>query len=178
MTRDIGSNKLCQRKDCLICTSNGSKGCCKTENVTYQIACNRSPCKTNIPKPPLAPPSFQSGPPPVLYRGETSRTGYLRGLGHLRDYRSKSEGSSLWRHSRDSHNKLTGPDRGLQDYTMTKLQSFTKPLDRLSSEGQIIHELETLQSNNKAVCLNSKLDFKQSHSVTLNFTAGSNIPYS
>ena len=178
MTRDLTKNKLCGRPKCLICPHNGSKGQCKTESITYQIACNRTPCNQNIPSPPLAPSNLQIGPPPVLYRGETSRTGYLRSVGHLKDYRAKSDGSSLWRHTRDNHYGTFGDDRGCQDYKMEKINNLPKALDRLAFEGQIIQELEDLQTQNKAICLNSKLDFRQSHSVTLNFSSGANNIYS
>ena len=178
MTRDLVKNSLCDRNDCLICTQSSSKGQCKTESITYQIACNRHPCNQNIPIPPLAPPDVKDGPPPVLYRGETSRTGYLRGVGHIRDYRGKSDGSSLWRHTRDNHDSVFGQDRGLLDYRMDKITALPKALDRLAFEGQIIQELEDLQTENRAVCLNSKLDFRQSHSVTLNFNSGAKNNYS
>ena len=52
MTRDLVKNSLCDRNDCLICTQSSSKGQCKTESITYQIACNRHPCNQNIPIPP------------------------------------------------------------------------------------------------------------------------------
>ena len=47
-------------------------------------------------------------------------------------------------------------------------------MDRLSAEGVLIHELENLQAKNEARCLNSKKDFKQSHTVTMTFNTGSN----
>ena len=68
-----------------------------------------------------------------------------------------------------------GPDRGKFDFRMIKLETWPKPLDRLTGEGLLIAEGENLQQKKQAICLNSKKDFKQSTNVTLNFTVGSNI---
>ena len=92
------------------------------------------------------------------------------------DYRRKTDGYVLWGHTRDVHDGVIGPDRGVSDYQMIKLETWPKPLDRLSSEGLLIAELEEAQSQNKAKCLNSKSDYKQSHTVTMNFNTGSNLP--
>ena len=118
----------------------------------------------------------QTDNPPAIYRGESSRTPYIRGSGHLGDYRGKKKGSTLWNHTRDAHGGVIGPDRGAKDYQMVQLEKWDKPLDRLSAEGVLISELEDLQSQGKAVCLNSKMDYKQSHTVTMNFNIGSNLP--
>ena len=70
---------------------------------------------------------------------------------------------------------MLGPDRGLKDFQMVQLERWPKPLDRLSAEGVLIQELEILQDDKKAECINNKKDFKQSHTVTMKFTTGSNI---
>ena len=69
---------------------------------------------------------------------------------------------------------MLGPDRGRTDYQMVKLERWPKPLERLSAEGVLIHELEGLQYAKKAKCINSKKDFKQSHTVTMTFSTGAN----
>ena len=94
---------------------------------------------------------------------------------HGYDYRKKAEGSSLWRHTAQYHGGSLGPDKGSRDYQMVHLETWTKPLDRLTGEGLLITELEEVQSKKQAMCLNSKKDFRQSHSVTLNFNIGSNL---
>ena len=79
MTTDVGTKKRCDRSDCLVCLDPQSKGGCRQESVTYQINCDRSPCHNRFAKTdPLKPPAPGPGPP-ALYRGETSRTPYLRG---------------------------------------------------------------------------------------------------
>ena len=175
MTRSLNPRKTCQRKDCLVCLHQGSKGGCKVERICYQINCNRAPCDNNFdPDQPLK--FDQTDDPPAIYRGESSRTCYVRGSGHLGDYRSKKSGSVLWNHTRDHHNGTLGTDRGLLDYQMIQLEKWDKPLDRLSAEGVLISELEDLHTQEKAICLNSKMDYKQSHTVTMNFNQGSNLP--
>lgn len=174
MTRDIGRSKLCDRPECMICTHPGSKGKCKVENICYQVNCNREPCVSHFdPKNPLNL-KDQVDDPPVLYRGESSKTCYIRGSQHLKDYRSQKQGSSLWRHTEETHNGSLGDERGLKDYRMIHLETWPKPLDRLSGEGVLIAELEASQAAGAAKCLNSKQDFRQSHTVTLNFNRGAN----
>ena len=174
MTRNIGVEKLCQKKECLVCTAPDTKGACTDQSVTYQIVCQRTPCITdmNMRKPKVIPDNPQH--PPAVYYGETSRSCNLRGSKHLTDYSAKLQKSSLWKHTLSHHDGKLGPDNGAMDYTMTKLRSWPKPLDRQTAEGAHIVDLETHQFNNRAVCLNSKDDFMQSHSVTLNFNMGSN----
>ena len=82
----------------------------------------------------------------------------------------------MWNHTKDTHQGIIGQDRGVKYYQMVHLETWDKPLDRLTAEGVLISELEYLHENNKAKCLNSKSDFKQSHTVTLNFNQGSNLP--
>ena len=175
MTRRLNPSTTCNRKDCLVCSHEDSKGNCKVECVCYQISCKREPCSLDFD--PNKPFKFdQTDNPPAIYRGESSRTPYIRGSGHLGDYRGKKKGSTLWNHTRDAHGGVIGPDRGAKDYQMVQLEKWDKPLDRLSAEGVLISELEDLQSQGKAVCLNSKMDYKQSHTVTMNFNIGSNLP--
>ena len=113
--------------------------------------------------------------PPALYRGESSRSGYRRGGQHLDKYRAKNKTCPLWRHTMDHHNKVFGPNRGLQDYKMTILRSWPTPLHRVTAEGDLIQDLEEMQHQGRAVCINSKEDFQQSHSVTAKYTRGSNL---
>ena len=70
---------------------------------------------------------------------------------------------------------MLGDNKGATDYRMVQLERWPRPLDRLSGEGVLIQELEELQAEKKALCMNTKKDFRQSHSVTLNFNSGSNL---
>ena len=174
MTRNIGTQKLCNRAQCLVCTAPEATGRCSDQSVTYQISCMREPCinELDILKPTNVPQHPQQ--PVALYVGETSRSCFYRGEKHLYSYRHKEHDCSLWRHTVSHHNSQIGPDRGLKDYKMVKISSRPKPLDRLTAEGALIKELEGLQTQGRAICLNSKKDFKQSHAVSLNFNMGAN----
>ena len=93
----------------------------------------------------------------------------------MKDYRTKDQGSSLWRHTQECHGGIIGLDKGTKEFRMIRLETWPKPLDRLTGEGVLIAELEELQLKKQAKCLNSKKDFRQSTNVTLNFNTGSNL---
>ena len=59
-------------------------GDCQRPNVGYEIKC--LDCPNN-----------------VLYIGETSKSGYLRGLDHVKNYRGKKQDCPLWRHAAAEH---------------------------------------------------------------------------
>ena len=168
MSYDLQTKSLCDRQDCLVCTHGESKGRCRVEGVNYQISCNRPPCNTHLTSNPLEfPPTTDT--PLTLYRGESSRTSYRRGKQHLVLYRGNNDSSVLWKHTLESHN---GQKDGVKDYRMSVLDHCSKPLDRQTSEGLWISELEGLQLQGKAKSLNSKEDFYQSSRVTLQFQRG------
>ena len=176
MTRNIGTVVCCDRTDCMVCLHPSSRGKCRSQGVTYQIACNRPPCVTNLqPRVKLSVPHYPVDIPPALYRGESSRSGYRRGGQHLDSYRDRDKSCPLWRHTRDHHGGQFGPERGLQDFFMTILRPWNKPLDRLTAEGDLIVDLEDMQHQGRAICINSKEDFQQSHSVTAKYTRGCNL---
>ena len=101
----------CEAGDCLACfTGRGVGGDCRRPNIGYEVKCNE--CEKN-----------------VLYVGETSKSMYVRGLGHLRDYRSKRHDSPLWRHALETH------DRRLDvAYAMKLMKCFRDPLTRQCNE--------------------------------------------
>ena len=110
--------------------------------------------------------------PAAIYRGETSRTCYKRGVNHLSSYRKKENSSVLWKHARYVQHGALGPGDGINDYQMVKRKKWTQPLHRLTAEGHDIMELEELEYVGAAVCLNTKEDFQQSHKVSLSFGIG------
>ena len=55
---------------------------------------------------------------------------------------------------------------------MTKLQSFTKPLDRIAQEGLLIGDLDDMEEDGRVVSLNSKQDYQQANTVTLRYNRG------
>ena len=55
---------------------------------------------------------------------------------------------------------------------MTKLNSHSSAMTRQAEEGVLIGELDQLEAEGRAVSLNSKKDYMQAHTVTLNFHTG------
>ena len=78
----------CDRENCFVCTS-GGKGSCKTMGVNYQISCEECEEMDSTERD---------------YKGETSRTSYVRGGEHLDDFDKRREKSVLWKHCRNKHN--------------------------------------------------------------------------
>ena len=172
MSRDIGTRKLNDRHNCLVCNKPGAKGGCQDQSVTYQIACDRLPCANRLDqKNPLVPPAPGDNPP-ALYQGETSRDCYLRGLQHNQEYRSKSDGSTLWCHTLSHHDCQIGDNKGINDYYMTRLDKLPKPLDRIACEGVLIGDLDLMETEGRALSLNSKRDYMQANTVTLAINRG------
>ena len=61
---------------------------------------------------------------------------------------------------------------GSKVYFMTRLDKLAKPLDRIACEGVLIGDLDELESEGRAISLNSKRDFMQANTVTLAFNRG------
>ena len=161
----------------MVCGWGESDGKCWGENITYQLACTRAPCSNHLTDCPTDRPA--PGDDPIsLYAGESSRTGYTRGISHIKKYNAKSEsereGSALWRHTRDFHGGVKGPDKGVKDFRMWVRNKWGTPMDRLISEGHDIGELEDSQQEGTVLMLNSKSDFIQSKKVSLEFRQGLN----
>ena len=137
-----------------------------------KISCDRSPCIDGYDKNnPLAQLSTRDNPP-ALYQGETSKDCYIHGSQHNRDYKDKLYGSSLWRHTDDVHDWIIGPNDWIKDYRMTQLRSFPRPLDIVAAEGVLIGDLDDQDLQGAAVSLNSKRDWMQANTVTLQFNKG------
>ncbi len=78
----------CGRNDCLVCTTT-NKGNCQTEGTTYDIQCLGTPCRKD------------------MYKGETGRNTYTRGVIHLQTLNAKNiDKSPLWRHCVEEHDSV------------------------------------------------------------------------
>ena len=86
---------------------------------------------------------------------------------------NKDGGSVLWKHTASVHGGVMGPSRGSQDFVMAPLETWMKPLERLTGEALLIEELEEFEDKGKTICLNSKQDWQQSHTVRMTFDTGS-----
>ena len=75
----------CGRNDCLVCTTT-NKGNCQTEGTTYDMNCLGINCRKDV------------------YKGETGRNTYTRGVLHLQCLNAKDiDRSPLWRHCVEEH---------------------------------------------------------------------------
>ena len=120
----------CDEDDCLPCMEGkGMCGDCRKTGIGYRMECCE--CETN-----------------VHYEGETSKSGYVRGLKHLSNYKAKTLDSPLWKHAAVSHN-------GRMDvkYKMRVLKSFRDPLTRQ------VNEAVRIQQSNADILLNSKSEW-------------------
>ena len=130
MSRNIGTGICCDRTDCLVYLDPGSRGKCRDWRVTYQMSCNRALCVDHMnSRAKLEVPDHPKDQPPALYTGETSRSGYRRACQHLTDYRDIRQKTvcPLWRHTRDTHLGIRGPDNGLRVQTPWPAHSWGGP---------------------------------------------------
>ena len=100
---------------CLLCKSskNGTSNC-KNSNVGYSIKCN----------------NCQGFDKPMSYKGETCRTGYIRGQEHLKQLESKSEKSVMWKHIVEEHKA----DQDKTEFSMKISGIFKDPMTRQLDE--------------------------------------------
>jgi hypothetical protein len=120
---DIRSNplgtKLCKRENCPICREENSKGGCQGGGVGYEHQCNT--CLTETGK-------------ITLYHGESSKSGYERGLQHADGLRKEKEDNVMWKHSAIHHGGVHAK------FTMKITGRFAKCLERQEDEGTRVRE--------------------------------------
>ena len=129
-----GSN--CGREKCLVCHQGDEKdaGRCKKRNVTYQTTCHR--CKETGKK--------------VNYFGESSRTGFERGVEHWADYLSRKEDSHMWKHVANEH-----PNQPDIKFSMKIMKSHKSALQRQ------VHEAILIELHEGEPVLNSKGEYNR-----------------
>ena len=100
---------------------------------------------------------------PAVYEGETMRNLYCRSKNHWGNYNTVSgkPKSFMWHHTKEEHSSIIGPNRGKDDYKVFSTGFFRSNLQRLVDEGRRQSVMESLQSQQKVILLNSKLDFIQ-----------------
>ena len=118
----IAKNRKCGDEECPICNT-GDKGMCRKEGVTYELKCKECDDK---------------------YIGETGRNGHARTKEHLVEYKMKKEGSVMWRHCEEKHEKnekeFEYKIRGIFGEDAT-LRQVTEALD-IKKEGDINNKME------------------------------------
>jgi hypothetical protein len=160
----------CNRSDCLMCLQEPSKGGCTKSGACYTISCSRLPCREI-----LEGEVDREGDmlvPMAQYAGETARTPYTRGAGHLALYtgsEAEKKKSFMWRHCQTVHGGVAGPEYGVKDFRMDLVAPFKDPLSRVLREALEIQTLEnndigwrSLQQDGRKIhCMNSKQEYHQ-----------------
>ena len=135
-SRKIG----CTENKCFPCRDGrGEGGDCRKQSVGYKIECKE--CS-----------NFKS----VLYHGETSKNGYVRGLKHQESYKYKHRSSALYKHAQSDHES-----RMDVKYSMKVKSSFRDTLTRQINEGVRINRCQA------EVSLNSKSEWHGPATVRL-----------
>ena len=109
----------CQREKCLVCKDGGRNGDCRRRNVTYLTWCRR--CK-------------EKGKD-SQYLGETSRTGFERGIEHEGDRRAEKEDTHMIEHILQEH---PDTEKGEEVFSMKILRGHRSALTRQVNEAVII----------------------------------------
>ena len=131
---DPFASKLCDRLECPVCSSPESNGQCKHSNVGYQLICET--CK-------------EQGIT-ATYEGETSKSGYERGIQHVTGLTKKAEDAPLWK-----HNELVHEGSADLPFSMVITGRFQKAMIRQESEAIRIRESQSEYQ------MNSKKEFQQ-----------------
>ena len=164
------SRSECERKECMMCSVEPSKGRCTRAGSCYTITCNRLPCKGLVEGEVDRLEDLEV--PMARYAGESSRTLYTRGAKHLALYtgsNAQKSTSFMWRHCQVAHGGIMGTEDGLGDFRMDQVSSHRDPLSRVLREALEIQELENNeigwktvnQDGRKIHCLNSKQEYFQ-----------------
>ena len=122
----------CADEKCIACKNGrGEGGCCRKNNVTYEIECNL--CQED---------GWTGGR--SVYVGESARNLYTRGLEHSQKYEGGSEGSFLTKHQLEKH-------RGTEaKFSARVTGTFQDCLSRQVSEGVFIRRSDATLMNTKS----------------------------
>ena len=125
----------CQRGDCLLCRDGQEgNGDCRRRNVVYRTSCQACQVKGKD----------------TVYYGETSRTGFERGLEHARDFVTMKDDSHMHTHTLEEH-----PGEEQVKFSMKILKGHLSALTRQ------IHEAVVIKRNCDKNILNSKFEYNR-----------------
>ena len=171
----------CDRDRCVMCSIKPSNMRCHKSNIGYRFLCHREPCVSNLDLTKLSTDKLldqlSANPgqdnPPAVYEGESFRVPYRRGLQHLTKYTGRNKDSSwMWNHTKEVHGGVIGDNKGLFDYRFVLLDNYRDNLSRQSSEGFRQLQFEKKQTQNRAACLNSKIDYIRPFKTHLSVNRG------
>ena len=130
--KDPFEKETCKEKMCPLCTGTKKRKIfCNTNNVGYRWVCNtcKEDDKTRV------------------YEGETSRSGRLRGIEHVRALKNKREDSVLYKHQMVEHGGMEA------DFKLEITGVFSDALSRQADEAVRI------STRKKYELMNSKTEF-------------------
>jgi hypothetical protein len=137
-TSDVKSNplgsRLCARENCPICRAEGSKGGCQGGSIGYEHQCMDCDRETGT---------------KTLYHGESSHSGYQRGLQHAEGLLKQRDDNVMWKHASIHHQGV------VPEFRMTITGRFKGCLERLEDEATRIRETEA------QILMNSKTQWHQ-----------------
>ena len=113
--KDLG----CERNDCFPCKSN-NRGKCYNQSITYQIDCIT--CQNKGKK--------------VSYIGESGRTGFDRGLDHIKAISKGDTSNACAKHQVESHQGMPW------NFSMKVLKTSKYPLERQTYEGRLVEDFQ------------------------------------
>jgi hypothetical protein len=131
--------KLCQRTNCPICRTEGSRGGCQGGNIGYQHQCML--CDKDK--------DDRGQGTLTLYYGESSKSGYERGLQHADGLLKKKEDNVMHKHMMIHHKDME------PEFVMTVTGRFRSCLVRQEDEGTRLSE------NDAKIIMNSKMQWHQ-----------------
>ena len=141
----------CGRPECLVCKHENGGGNCRKRNITYRTRCETCQEKNET-----------GGGEKIekVYIGESSRTGFERGIEHQRDFETAAEDSHMSKHWAIDHENEEKPI-----FSMKIIQRHKSAFVRQISEAVLIE----LNSKNS---LNSKSEYNRCQIPRLNVKMG------
>ena len=124
----------CQRENCMVCNQEGGGGDCKRRSVVYLTSCNQ--CKEKAGKEKGEGEEGEKGKV-ACYIGETSKSGFERGVNHQTDYRGLHLDSHILKHKILHH----GEGEAIS-FSMKILQKHSSAFKRQVHEAVMVEMME------------------------------------
>ena len=125
------ATECCDDQKCIACKDGrGGGGCCRKNNVTYEVECNL--CQEE-----------RTGERSI-YIGESARNLYTRGSEHAQKYDRHSEDSFLTKHQQEKHHGVAA------EFSAKVTGTYRDCLTRQISEGVFIRRCDAMLMNTKS----------------------------
>ena len=124
----------CQRENCLVCNQEGGGGDCKRRSVVYMTTCNQCKEKADGER---ADGEKENQGQGAFYIGETSKSGFERGVNHQNDYRGLHLDSHILKHQVLQH----GEGENI-NFSMKIVKKFSSAFKRQVYEAVMVEMME------------------------------------